>query len=128
MPWTSNVLPLTEPALLVATSTTVSPTLTFMPLAISSGTWILPGSTRGVTWPPSSTRLATSGTVASSRSGSTPLRRMLVVLAKLLNMAISLTRGDQASMPSAAFSTSLSFTSMRGRILRSTGRLSMAPT
>ena len=42
IPCTSKVLPFTDPALLVATSTTVSPTLTFMPLAISSGTWMLP--------------------------------------------------------------------------------------
>ena len=92
MPLTVKVLPLTEPSRLVATSTMVSPTFTFMPRASNCGIRISPRLSTGPCLLPSLMRPGSIGVVATSAWGSMPLMRMLVVSVKLLNMAPSFTR------------------------------------
>ncbi|MCY1545250.1 hypothetical protein D9M68_811820 [compost metagenome] len=124
----TKVLPLTEPSRLVATITAVSPTLTFMPRASSSGMTIWPFSTRAPPFGPSAMRPGSRGAVAASRAGSTPLMRMLVVSLKLLNMPPNLTRGDQVSTALSCRSASSTLATAAGFMFRFSGSVSMDAT
>ncbi len=126
MPATTNVFPLTEPSRFVATSTTVSPTLAPIPLAISTGTSTAPRSRTPGSFLPETIRESSSGQVRNSFSGSTPFTRMFVVSSKLLNAAPNLRRGEKASIPSVSRIASSSFFVWFGCMLRWSGRFSMA--
>ncbi len=124
----TKVLPLTEPSRFVATITAVSPTLTFMPRASSSGMTIWPFSTSAPPLGPSAMRPGSSGAVAASRAGSTPLMRILVVSVKLLNMPPNLTRGDQVSTALSSFSAASTLATAPGFMFRFSGSVSMEAT
>jgi len=66
--------------------------------------------------------------VATSLSGSTPFTRMLVVSVKLLNMAPSLMRVDQASTASVFFRTCSTLSTIAGGMLRFSGSASIEAT
>jgi len=128
MPLTVKVLPLTEPSRLVATSTMVSPTFTFMPRSSNCGTSISPRLSTGPSLLPLTMRPGSIGVVATSAWGSMPLMRMLVVSVKLLNMAPILTRVDQASTASSFFSACSTRSTAAGFMFRFSGSVSIEAT
>ena len=77
---------------------------------------------------PSVIRPGSMGVAAASFTGSTPLRRMLVVSVKLLNIAPSLTRSDQASTPSSFANACSTLPTSAGGMFRFSGSVSIDAT